>query len=1132
MRLKYLEIQGFKSFADKVRINFESGVTAVVGPNGCGKSNIVDALRWVLCETNPRRVRCLREKDVIFHGSASRQQVGFAQVNLMLDNSDSWLNLDMAEVLVTRKLYASGESGYFINKERVRLKDIKELFMNTGVVSNTYSTLELREVRAILESSPEDLRALFDEAAGVTKYRVHRDEAQRRITRTQDDLKRVRDIISELENEIKLLDAQARKAKRFEALKIKLDEGIISNVLLDYRDFYEKQKTMGKELDASSDILTQKRSALATAIALADKKRIDLDMIEETLYSERSSSTDIFSSLKVIEERLSAASEKLKELPGGVKEAQDNLKETSRQLAAKKPEYESLRGRKDEMQKAFESIKAMMEAEASSFDEKLQTAKNALFETLRESSAVSNGIRSSEDEIEKINRHTARLATEIAELEKNVLALRGEIDGARKTNAGAETKIKELEQDAKAAAEAMAAERKKEQELRSAADKVRQEIYRLEAARDQAAMRKTAYEKFVAAHKDQGIFGDLESALAGAGKWGEALSSFLANLPRVVFVKDYDCIENLSSGDDVPYMIFISARDIMEYKLPDDATLPFEGLEIKDEYADKFLRILSFEFGFSASEGGKAVFTRDSSVKFPFGKLCGKARRFSSPAEAEKNIASQREKLKEAQKRVEDCLGNIRKMEAERAKIASAAALEREKIIENGARVKMFENRVSDREDALEEKRLEKKHLEDSLEKHKSEIAAKKQTLEALNAKHKLHQENLTSVERTVASAEETRKHISQAEYEAKRQQYEKFAVEYEAARETVERLEEEKKSLEKNIERMEHEMKYLSERNIRMKEELEDLKKKNADAVTTIKELEEKQKEGRKELEDIRKKVSTLNSDVYEAQKRTEVAKSDISHAEEMLKGLSHRLGEEFNLTIDEAWAKYPEAQRFPDEEIGKMKARVEAIGSVNLLAPEDYERVKKRYDFLKGQSDDLEKAISDINSIISEANKQIKENFLVTFEQAKENFKNVYANFFEGGTADILLTDPSNPTESGVEVKAAPPGKKVSSNTQLSSGENALTAIAILFALFQIKPSPFCILDEVDAPLDDANVVRFNKLIKEYSHKTQFVAITHNKRTMEMADVMYGITMEEFGVSKLISVKYRKVGEENKVS
>ncbi|MCD6311741.1 MAG: chromosome segregation protein SMC, partial [Elusimicrobia bacterium] len=274
------------------------------------------------------------------------------------------------------------------------------------------------------------------------------------------------------------------------------------------------------------------------------------------------------------------------------------------------------------------------------------------------------------------------------------------------------------------------------------------------------------------------------------------------------------------------------------------------------------------------------------------------------------------------------------------------------------------------------------------------------------------------------------------------------------------------------------------------------------------------------------------LNSGVYEAQKHTEVAKNDINHADEMLAGLSHRLGEEYNMTVDEAWAKYPEPVRFAEEEIGRMKARVESIGSVNLLAPEDYERVKKRYDFLNGQSADLEKAIADIESIIGEANKQIKENFLLTFEKAKENFKNVYSNFFEGGTAEIFLTDPANPIESGVEVKAAPPGKKVSSNSQLSSGENALTAIAILFALFQIKPSPFCILDEVDAPLDDANVVRFNKLVKEYAHKTQFVAISHNKRTMEMADVMYGITMEEFGVSKLISVKYRKVAEKNEVS
>jgi len=964
MRLKYLEIQGFKSFADKVRINFEDSVTAVVGPNGCGKSNIVDALRWVLGETNPRRIRCLRERDVIFHGSASRQQVGFAQVNLMLDNSDSWLSMDTAEVLVTRKLYASGESGYFINKEKIRLKDIKELFMNTGVVSNTYSTLELREVRAILESSPEDLRALFDEAAGVTKYRMHRDEAQRRIKRTREDLNRVQDIIGELENEIKLLDAQARKAKRFEVLKVKLDTGIVSNILLDYKDFYERKGAMGKELDASSDILTQRRAALGAALAGADKKRIDLDMIEEKLYSERASSTDVFSSLKVLEERLSSTAATLKELPGELESARKRLDETSRNLDEKRPEYESLLSRKDEMKKAFETIKMMMEEEASSFDEKLQAAKNSLFETLRETSAVANGIRSSEDEIEKINRLTVKLASEITELEKYISSLRAEIESARKANSDIEKSVKDFEERAESLRGDITAEREKEQSIRADADSVRQEIYRLEAARDQAALRKTGYEKFLASRGDCGILGDLESALEGEDKWKDAFSSLLANFPRVVFVKDYSAIEALSAGEDVPYMIFVSAEELMNYKLPEGVALSFEGLKTKNEYAGKFLEIMCSGFGFSP----------DGSIKFPFGKVFGKALRFSDPAAAEKDIAAQEKKLEEIMKRAEDCAANIKKLEDESNSAVSSMSSQREKIIENASRAKMFENRITDREETRDEKSAEKQHLKESLQTHKTAISDKKQKLEALNAKHKLQQDNLTSVERTVASAEETRKHISQAEYEAKKQQYEKFAVEYEAAEETVGRLSGEKKSLEKNIERMEKEQKYLTERSVQMKEELENLKKQNADAVLIMKELEDKQKESRKELDDMRKKVTPLNSEVYEAEKHSEVAKNDIGHADEMLSGLSHRLGEEYNMTVDEAWTKYPEPERFAEEEIGRMKARVEAIGSVNLLAPEDYERVKKRYDFLQGQSADIEKAISDIDSIIGEANKQSK--------------------------------------------------------------------------------------------------------------------------------------------------------------
>ncbi|MBA3066547.1 AAA family ATPase, partial [bacterium] len=594
MRLKYLEIQGFKSFADKVRINFESGVTAVVGPNGCGKSNIVDALRWVLCETNPRRVRCLKERDVIFHGSASRQQVGFAQVNLMLDNSDSWLSMDVAEVLITRKLYASGESGYFINKESVRLKDIKELFMNTGVVSNTYSTLELREVRAILESSPEDLRVLFDEASGVTKYRAHRDEAQRRIKRTRDDLNRVQDIISELDNEIKLLDSQARKAKRFEVLKVKLDTGIISNILLDYKDYYERKGVMEKESDASSDRLTKCRAAMSIANGVVDKKRIDLDMTEEKLYSERSSSKNVFSELNVLEERLSSTSARLSELPGELKSSRLRMEETLRALDAKMPEYESLLGRKDEMKRAFETIKMMMDEEASSFDEKLQAAKHTLFETLRESSAVTNDIGSSEIEIEKINRLTAKYTLEISELEKYVSSVRNEIENTKKTNSDAEKSIREFEQGAKALRGNIALEREKEQSIKDVSDSVRQEIYRLEAARDQAASRKTDYEIFLASRENCGILADLESSLDGDEKWKNAFSSLFANFPRVVFVKDYSCIEALSKLPDVPYMVFVSAEDLINYKLPDGSpgAAAFEGLKTKNESAAQFLRIM------------------------------------------------------------------------------------------------------------------------------------------------------------------------------------------------------------------------------------------------------------------------------------------------------------------------------------------------------------------------------------------------------------------------------------------------------------------------------------------------------------------------------------------------------------
>jgi len=1132
MYLKQLEIQGFKSFADRIKINFESGVTAVVGPNGCGKSNVVDALRWVLGEMNPRRIRCLREKDVIFHGSSTRPQVGIARINLLLDNSSSWLNIDCAEVLITRKLYANGESGYLINKTPVRLKDIKELFMNTGVMTNTYSTIELVEVQAILESSPEQLRVLFDEAAGVTKYRSHRDEAQRRIKRTRDDLNRIQDIVRELEQEIKLLDSQARKAKRFEKLKIKLNEGVIINILSDYKENFARKEDLKKNLTVQTDKHIAFKSKLSKADSTLEKQRMELDILEEQLSSRSAKNAHAVSEKKVLEERLSFASSRIEAIPDEMKSAAEKRDKAEKELLVKKPVLERLSPQKDEIEKTLNEIKAMSEAKATLFDEKLAAAKNALFQTVHSIVSVSNRIKSMTGRIEEIKGITSRNGEESGKVKDEISRLEGEIKDVKGRAGEASGKIEEREKNIRQMEDDSASATAACGELKEKINLLKMDILRLETGRDG---KRLEYEEFAARMKDDGDFlGDFESSVEIGEKWANAFSGLMTNFPKVVFVKNAGSLERMKNAGAVPRLIFVLTEDLMAYSpesLPQTAP-PEDVIRGKNEYAEKCIKILFGKVVFADGDENKGAgftFSADGSVGFPCARMPGGAGDVSA---SEEDISSKKTELESLEKKARNSEKTINKILSEKETALREISSFREEVIENNARVKSLETIVAGKSEILEELTAERENLKKTTEELKKEIEENRKEEMVLKEKQQLQVENLSAIEKTVVSAEETKKHITAAENEAKKQKCEKFMVEYETVSSAVTRLEEEHAAAGKTLEQIKNEENYLNERVSRMKGEIESIIMQEKKFTGEINALKQKQQSGRTALDALQKKVSSINSQVYDAQKSKEVSSGEIMHLSEALDTLEHRLKEEYKLTVEEGFKKFENPEGLSEEEMNRLRARVEAMGSVNLLAPEDYERVKKRYDFLLVQSNDLEKAIADISKIISETNRQIKENFVRTFEIARENFKNVYMDFFEGGKADLRLTDEENPLESGVEVTAVPPGKKISTNKQLSSGENALTAIALLFALFQIKPSPFCILDEIDAPLDDANVVRFNKLIREFSKNTQFITITHNKKTMEMADVIYGITMEEFGVSKLLSVKYRKFIEEGVVA
>jgi len=1120
MYLKQLELQGFKSFVDRTVINFEGGVTAIVGPNGCGKSNIVDAIRWVLCETNPRKIRGIKGTDVIFHGSATRPAVGFAQVSLLLDNSSNWLNLNSAEVLITRKLYANGESGYFINREPVRMKDIKELFMNTGVMTNSYTTIELAEVNAILKSSPEQIRVFFDEAAGVTKFRVHRDETIRRIERTQADLNRIEDVKRELEGEIKVLEAQARKAKRYEKLKQDLNQAILNNLLCDWLEYQKKDEVFKKSLEKLNDSLAQAQASYTLKASELEKKKMEMDACEEEISSIQKKNTEIYSQKKVLEEKLSFIKNRLSTLPQEIENVQRKLKENEGIYIQKKHRYEELLNQKDEIEKSYAQVKALSEIESSKLLEKLEEAKKKLFSTVSEIATLKNRILSLDEMRSRINFQIQKNLNQKEEAEKEQKEIQNKVDETQKSTEEAKTTLENLQNSRKELSAKISSIKEEIESLENKFQKLKVELGKLEREKEIFEKSKSGWEEFVQQiSKEEGFICDLESEVEFTSEEGKSLSWFLQQLGGVVFFKDASSVEKLKEKENIPPVLIVCAESLDKLQASQEDSPHFRT---QNTLVKKFLNFI-----FSIKDEESQFFIKkDRTVKLPFGIYVSQLFK-GGP--------------KDISKEIEEVLAQIKQTEEEIKNKKSAFQDEGRKLQSLMDEISAKERLIFEKESHIRQLKNEKENLnsrikvlekeKEDFEKNISEIEDEKQEISKkiseLEAKRNEYVNELALLEKTQATQEEARKLLTDAEIEARKQRFEKFQVEWKQVQDDIKRIEEENAKMEGDLRAFKEEKDLLKNREEEIQNKLSSITEELEKMQSEENVLREKLAQMRENLKELESETSKLNAQVFNIKNGISVSENEKKHISEIMEGVSRRIFEEYNLNVSDALKEIPEPIRTPDEEVGKLKAKVEVLGTVNLLAPEDYQRLTERHEFMQKHSDDLKKAIEDMQKIINEANRQIRKNFLETFEKAQENFRAVFTAFFEGGKAELRLTNPDNLIETGVEVHAVPPGKMVKSNSQLSSGESALTAIALLFSLFQIKPAPFCILDEVDAPLDEANVVRFNKLLREFSKTTQFITITHNKRTMEMADVMYGVTMEEFGVSKLISVDYRKVLE-----
>ncbi len=922
MFLKTLEIFGFKSFADKVQIEFTDGVAALLGPNGCGKSNVVDAMKWVLGEQSSKSLRAESMQDVIFAGSETRKALSVAEVSLLVSNQDEVLPLELPEVSIKRRLYRSGESEYFINNNPVKLREIRELFFDTGIGKSAYSIMEQGKIDQLLSTKPEERRYVFEEAAGITKFRVRGQEAERKLDKTQDNIRHVEGILEEVRRSYTSLKSQAEKAETYRTLREQIFEVELEIQLLRLKGLLEDKKKRDGRLEEK----VKTREEIARAIGTVNEsiaRQVDL--------------------VNSMESQLVESHKKIYQL---------------------------------DMEKSTRESQVRMYAERIT-----ELERNIEADTLREKN-IHRKLQDMNVEAEKRNAGLADLGARIGETEENITAFTADIETC---NARVRTNEEEISANAKQAQAQEEAIEHLSVELRAITeDIVTQLDARLKEMGYSSAERRTVEESI------QETLQSLRIQLGG----------------KTTLWEDAAGVENLSRSE----------RD----KLIQGTLAVLKGALEKIEVLDKLFQrsrtfAPSFLDEFLAPQG---IITRKRDIDERINERAADITRLRQRNDQlAKENSGLREKIDEYRKTLEDLRVNLARLQTQKA----------------------------------------------GLEQEIARIARERSEQEALL------KEVGAEIQEIRTRVKETQGRIAAAEGERRQ-------------------IEEQGKFARTELSGLEGE---ISSRNKELVSQEEELKQKN-----------------------------TLLS---RAQSEIEKMQIEVTEIRTEIKDLHASFSERFSRDLSEYETRIPDLKPNRDlrPRLGELREEMRKLGQVNLMAPEEFAEVKDRFDFLSGQLSDLTRAREDLKKVTTEIRTESIELFLDTYNKIKKNFHTVFRRLFGGGRAELRLENPEAPLESGIEVFAQPPGKKLENINLLSGGERSLTGVSLMFAIYMVKPSPFCLLDEIDAALDEENVGRLTNLLKEFSQNSQFIVITHNKRTVAGADVLYGVTMEESGVSKLVAIR-----------
>ena len=1189
MYLSKLEIFGFKSFAQKTPINFHQGITSIVGPNGCGKTNIVDAIRWGLGEQRTSTLRSDKMENVIFNGTSTRKPMGMAEVSLTIENTKGVLPIEYTDVTITRRIFRSGESEYLLNKNICRLKDITNLFMDTGIGANAYSVIELKMVETILSSKAEERRTMFEEAAGVNKYKLRRRLALRKLEEVMSDLTRVNDIVSEVARNVSSLERQAKKADRYNQLSSRLKEIELELAEREYSWFLDKTEEIILSKVENNKRKKQYEDEMSSLLEKLDEIKKKIGNYENELRARRIEVNKLTENIYILRGNISVSKERQKSVSANVAKYENEITELNNRLESTKKiieqallttskitnEIDKNREIKDELKLKIENATLLLDGKRSEVKKHSEFIVSGLKQVSDKENELLNITRLVEERNNQINKLNSRILNLTNDVAKTV----GFIESLKEEKEGVSSKLNEAEDNY---ARKVDEKEKLEQQLNEFKSRELELNSILNSLNDKISFIQNLVDNLEGV--SQGTKSLLELTgwangkvilLANAGNSSDdlrpAVEAALRNNVNDLLISSVEelkkGVEHLRNnnlgrasfylspnGDNSTGLIgklqkYFSSRQRKKIEAHSSfKSWVSSAVQTEDNWKKFFNKLLSDTA--IVNDLDSAISLSQKFTDFRFVTLDGDLAEGTGLIEsgspvADESLFGKRQLLLEIKKEIPLKQNELNELSQKISEYEISISKIDLKVLSDQGR--MLVNDLANIDKQISQFEFEKKKANDEIEKtHQliQDIAAESNKLD--NDKN-LISEQLADLQKQ-KSIVESQLHTLEDENKKAEVHFNHLIAEENEIKVGLERKLGEARNLQNTIKQSEENIQNINSSIVSRKNDIEFAKKEISEVDNKIKkhesevgDFENSKKFSIEELEKVEKNYELLKSEgssieaaineirtekdnILDANRDFEIK---LSEYEIKKNNLIEHINEEYSIKIERK--KFDDNDTFDfnlhKEEVHELRQKIRNLGPINLLAYSEFEEERDRLEFLNKQRDDLVESEKDIVKTIEEINLTAQAKFAETFNHIRENFIGVFRSLFDpGDEADLRLEEGADPLEGKIEIIAKPKGKRPTSIELLSGGEKTLTAIALLFAIYLVKPSPFCILDEIDAPLDDANIDRFTRLIKDFSLNTQFIVVTHNKRTMEAAETLYGITMQEEGVSKLVSVQFNE--------